>query len=180
LIVFSGLPASGKTTLASAIAAKLGFPLIDKDAYLEELFNLEGVGSREDRRNQSKRADALFREAALAAHQAVLASWWKHPRSSTDSGTSFEWLRHESAPLVEVHCSCRAVVAADRFLTRVRHPGHLDKERAQSELLAMFEQQQSFGPLFPQKAITVNTEQQVNLPALVLAIQAALQVGRDA
>lgn len=178
-VVVSGLPASGKTTLASVLAAKLPFPLLDKDAFLEVLFQLEGIGDTEWRRSLSHRADAQFREAAANAERAVLASWWRHPRSTADSGTPTDWLVEAPRALVEVHCSCRASIAAARFLARSRHPGHLDQQRSSDNLLALLEQQESLGPLFPEKAITVSTEVPVDVAALVGAVKSALRENHD-
>ena len=175
IVVISGFPASGKTTLASALASRLRFPLLDKDAFLEALFQLEGTGNAEWRRSLSSRADAQFREAVLLAKQSVATSWWKHPLSKEDSGTPIDWLSLESQALVEVHCSCRASVAAARFLARNLHPGHLDKLRSSEGLLAMLEQQEAFGPLFPSKAIVVNTEEPVELSALAVLVNSALE-----
>ncbi|WP_245771051.1 AAA family ATPase [Actinacidiphila guanduensis] len=43
-VVVSGLPASGKSTLARGLAGRLGLPLIEKDAILESLYNSLGIG----------------------------------------------------------------------------------------------------------------------------------------
>lgn len=179
-VVVSGLPASGKTTLAAALATKLHLPLFDKDSFLEELFRSEGTGNSEWRRSLSRRADMLFQEAASAEHAAVLASWWRHPESKADTGTPTDWLGPASHTLVEVHCVCRASVAAARLLARTRHPGHLDSQWASDNLLAQLEQQQSLGPLFPARAITVDTERPVELQPLVQAVRNALRQERDA
>ena len=37
-VIVSGLPASGKSTIAVGLAEDLRLPLMDKDAYLEALF----------------------------------------------------------------------------------------------------------------------------------------------
>jgi adenylate kinase family enzyme len=38
-VIVTGLPASGKTTLAIALSSELGFEHLDKDAFLEALFD---------------------------------------------------------------------------------------------------------------------------------------------
>ncbi len=40
----SGLPASGKSRLGAAIAPLLGLALLDKDDFLETLFERDGTG----------------------------------------------------------------------------------------------------------------------------------------
>ena len=44
-VVVSGLPASGKTTLARRLASVLELPLIDKDDILDRLFAERGIGN---------------------------------------------------------------------------------------------------------------------------------------
>ena len=43
-IVVSGLPGSGKTTVARTLASLLDLPVFDKDEILEQLFDTKGVG----------------------------------------------------------------------------------------------------------------------------------------
>ena len=178
--VVSGIPASGKTTLAAALATKLRLPHFDKDSFLEDLFRSEGTGNCEWRRSLSMRADMLFQAAAAAEHAAVLSSWWWHPQSKVNTGTPTDWLGPASRILVEVHCVCGASVAAARFLARTRHHGHLDSRWSWGSLLAQLEQQRSLGPLFPEKAIMVDTERPIQLQPLVQAVSNALSQNRDA
>jgi shikimate kinase len=86
-VVITGLPGSGKSTLGVLLASALGLPLIDKDAFLEQLFELDHASSRHE---LSRRADELFRTAAESATGAVLVSWWRHPHSLALSGTPAE------------------------------------------------------------------------------------------
>jgi len=44
-VVVSGLPGSGKTTVAQALAPLLKLPLFDKDAILEQLFETKGTAA---------------------------------------------------------------------------------------------------------------------------------------
>jgi dephospho-CoA kinase len=44
VVVVTGIPASGKTTLATARSAQLGWPLISKDVVKESLFEALGTG----------------------------------------------------------------------------------------------------------------------------------------
>lgn len=173
-VAVTGLPASGKSTLAAALADALKFSLLDKDAFLEALFEIYGIGDALHRRALSMRADDQFREAALAADCAVVCSWWRHPRSAMDSGTPTSWLLAPGRQLVEVHCRCSARVSANRFAARVRHPGHLDESRSVGAVLQMSRDQEQFGPLFPDRAVVVDTERPVDVTSLVTAIQSAL------
>lgn len=169
-IVVSGLPATGKTTVAAALARLMGLPSFDKDAFLEELFPVEGTVTPAVRRELSKQADARFQAAAAAQDAAVLSSWWKHPSSEVDSGTPTAWLTAPPGVTAEVYCLCSVSVAAERFLRRRRHPGHLDGRWSRASLLAMLEEQLRLGPLFRAKAIVVNTERDVDLQELVRRI----------
>lgn len=67
LIVITGPPASGKTTLARALAPELGLPLLSKDDFKERLFEPPppGLDARAWSRRLSDLAwDELFAEAA--------------------------------------------------------------------------------------------------------------------
>ena len=46
-VVISGLPGSGKTTLARRLAPALALSLIDKDDILDRLFEAKGIGDTE-------------------------------------------------------------------------------------------------------------------------------------
>ena len=176
-VAVSGLPASGKTTLGRALASALALPFIDKDAILEALFEREGMGDTAWRQRLSQAADAAFAQQAEASGGAVLASWWRHPLSNLATGTPTDWLRRLPAGLVEVHCQCSAVSAADRFMARVRHPGHLDGRWSRGDLLARFEQQAAFGALGVAPVVRVDTD---GPPAGGVAEQAVRTLGASA
>ena len=176
-VVVSGVPASGKTTVAAVLAKRLALPNFDKDAFLEALFLIEGVGTLDWRRELSRRADAQFQAQASSQGAAVLSSWWKHPASEADSGTPIGWLGASQIVAAEVYCKCSPSIAAERFLQRKRHPGHLDGRWPRESLVAMLEQQARLGPLFPTKAIVINTEHEVDFQDVVCRIKGCSSVG---
>lgn len=173
-VVVSGLPASGKSTLARSLAHQLGLPLFDKDDFLEAHFLATEIGAEAVRRNLSRRADAEFQHAAMLSTGAVLTSWWRHPKSLSDTGTPVAWLNSLPGAVAEVHCQCTAATAVARFVARSRHPGHLDARRAGAELLATFEQQELLGPLGLQPCVIVNTEGDVQADEIGSALLRAL------
>lgn len=165
--VVTGLPASGKTTVGSAIASQLQLPLIDKDAILEAMFDAIGTGDATWRAKLSRSADLVMQRIAQASSGAVLVSWWRHPRSATDSGTSTEWLRSLPGEVVEVHCRCAPEVAVDRFFARRRHPGHLDEQKSRVQEIQAFTTCSVLGAIGAGRLIDVCTERPVDIHSLV-------------
>ncbi|HXD29650.1 MAG TPA: AAA family ATPase [Pyrinomonadaceae bacterium] len=173
-IIISGIPASGKSTIGRAVAAALGLAMLDKDDLLEAMFNSQGIGDAEWRARLSRAADEVLREKALGSHGAVITSWWRHPSSQVDSGTPVEWLSSLPGIAIELHCVCSPQVAAERFLSRQRHEGHLDHLKTHAEVLTNFQQQATLGPLGVAPLVEVNTERTVEMSALLAEIQFAL------
>lgn len=174
-VIVSGLPASGKSTVARAVAHELGLPVLDKDDILESFFEQFGIGDAQWRRRLSRAADQDFRQQAEQAEGAVLSSWWKHPLSPVDSGTPTEWLALLPGLRVEVHCNCSPSIAARRFIARKRHPGHLDDRWSYTELLASFSEQMLLGPLCIGHVVEVQTEIGFDLGALTRDIAQAFE-----
>ena len=106
LVVLTGLPASGKSTIGRVLAEHLGAPFFDKDAFLEALFETQGSGDVECRQRLSRKADVDFQEAVRSEPLAVAASWWRHPRATSVSGTEAWWLQDWVTRTVEVPCAC--------------------------------------------------------------------------
>jgi hypothetical protein len=123
--IVSGLPASGKSTVARQLATSLSLPLIDKDELLELIFERRGVGDAGWRKQLSSAADQEFQDRAQRSNGAILVSWWRHPLSLSESGTPTGWLAALGGVQVELYCRCDPAIAAQRFAARRRHPGHL-------------------------------------------------------
>jgi cytidylate kinase len=170
-VVITGLPGSGKSTLGAPLAAALKLPLIDKDAFLEQLFELEHAASRHE---LSRRADELFRRAAELAGGAVLVSWWRHPHSLALSGTPTDWLVALPGAAVEVHCTCSPAIATSRFLSRTRHPRHEDERHSHEKLSTQLSAQAQLGPLGVAPLIRVNAEEPFAIPAILRDIEDVL------
>jgi gluconate kinase len=175
-ITVSGLPASGKSTLARVLAKELVLPLLDKDDFLESMFEGRTVGDLDTRGKLSRAADRELRNRAEQSNGAIITSWWKHPRSPADSGTPTEWLTSLPGLVVEVYCECSPVIAARRFVGRQRHPGHLDCRWSYPELLADFTEHASRGPLGVGRLVIAPTDREIEFNALTRAIEQAWEI----
>lgn len=127
LVVVSGLPASGKSTVGAVLSERLSMPLIDKDTILEALFDTLGSPDRDERTRLSRASDEVLYRLAESSQRSILVNWWNH-----DSAP--QRLRDIASSLVEVHCDCPVEVAAARFQERRRHPGHHDGSLSAEEI----------------------------------------------
>lgn len=173
-VVISGLPASGKSTVAQYLARELQIPLLDKDAILEGLFEAKGVGDMEWRRALSRESDAILQAEAIASGGAVLVSHWHMPGMAANSGTPTGWLVQLSNNLVNIHCSCPCDLAARRFVRRERHPGHLDRQRSPDEVLDSIQAIAGSGHLRIARRIEVDTSRTPRLERLLHSVRLAL------
>ena len=170
-IVVSGLPASGKTTVARELATRLHFDFLDKDDFLEALYERYGVFSWEHRKRLSRESDVSFRNNAAKAGSAVLVSHWRPLGSDGDSGTPVEWLEDEYDLIVEVYCQCTPELAFARFTNRTRHPGHYDKHRNLEDLKMRMSSWAARFPLRLGSLVCVRSDEEVDPDALCKTVQ---------
>ena len=131
LIVVTGAPASGKSTIARELAKRLGVPLLAKDAFKETLY--ETIGSGEEVEDTSEHAGLalLYRLAAMQLEAGVSVLTESNFDTRTDLGPLRRLQREHRARLVQVHCHRAKEKLLDRFVERLeegkRHPGHGDE-----------------------------------------------------
>jgi cytidylate kinase len=166
-VVVSGLPGSGKTTLARKLAPALGLSLIDKDDILEGLFEALGIGDADWRQRLSRASDEIFERLARSSSGAVLTSFWRHPEISRQCGTPAHWIVSASSRIVEVYCACEPEIAAARFVNRQRHPGHLDGAKRAEDVVANFRTLAAAGPLGIGKFLRVDSTNEIDLDMIV-------------
>jgi len=169
-IVVTGLPASGKTTVARKLARQLDYPLLDKDDFLEVQYEKQFPQTRDERRQLSKISDMLFQQSALNLDTAVLVSHWRPSCGPQNTGTPTDWLQDVFGQVVEVHCQCSPETATIRFLARTRHPGHRDQDRDPADLAASLVQLSNGYPLGLGPVLTINTEVEIELLSLAKRI----------
>jgi predicted kinase len=132
LFVVSGLPASGKTTMACWLADELQVPLVGRDDIKERLFDSLGWSDRAwSKRLGAASWDLLywFIEMQLAAGQSCMAE--SNFGAPGDADRLRELVARYNVNVIEVHCYAAGNVLVERYLGRVRsgqrHPGHVDE-----------------------------------------------------
>ncbi|MFI4935565.1 MAG: AAA family ATPase [Caulobacterales bacterium] len=173
LVLMSGFPGSGKSTLGAALAEGLGFALISKDAMLMTLYAAfefpPGDAAASSRTGAA--AWAVFWQQARLTPRAVLDTnmqWANQPQR--------EALRALEGAVVEVYCDCPPEVAQQRYADRAT-VGHAAQRytRLDEERLALYDRPVGIGEL-----VRVDTNGPVDIGRLVADLGARLGVGRAA
>lgn len=135
LVVVTGMPSSGKTTVADGLARRLQLPLIAKDEIKESLYETIGAEDIDASARIGRAAYALIFDLARGtldrgASVIVEANFFR------DQEAEFASLPQHR--LVQLHCHAPLDVLVERYSRRSRHAGHHDGAKIK-ELPARFE-----------------------------------------
>ena len=170
LVVVTGMPAAGKTTLAEPLARDLGLPLIARDRIKECLYEALGVGDAEWSGRLGRAAFALLFDCARllmeSGHAAMVeANFFR--------GTEQEFSALPPHRVAQVHCAAPLDTLTARYRARPRHRGHHDAEKVR-ELPIRFESGVHEPLDLPGDLITVDTSHDVDLDAITDRIRRQL------
>jgi predicted kinase len=129
-VVVNGPPGSGKTTLAGALAVRLGLPVIAKDTIKEALMSVLDVPDIESSRRLGRASMAALLGTVGAAGTSVVLD--ANFRRSLAAGE----LRQLPGQVVEVFCLCPREQCIARYRAREgrRARGHFDAERDEEDI----------------------------------------------
>jgi predicted kinase len=153
-VLVGGWPASGKTTLARALAFELGVAYFSKDQVKEALMDALGPPSTvaESQRLGRAAVFAVLRAAQGCPAAIIDSTWFPYATGLVDA---------LGGPFVEIRCEVDIDVARERYKNRMRDPRHLDTERTEAELWA-----NPVPPLGVDSLIRVDTNEAVDVAAV--------------
>jgi len=135
LIIIHGLPATGKTTLGQAIADKLLYPFLSRDAFKERLFDSMNI-ENPDVAWSGRLGAASFEMTYLAIEQLLSA------RISCISETCWtpkfaepvfsKMITNYQPNIIQIFVKSDSNTRAERYKTRAktnRHQAHMDLDR---------------------------------------------------
>lgn len=132
IIIVTGRPASGKSTLAKWLAREMKVSLVSKDSIREVLFDRLGSRDREWAQVLGRASVDMmfyFAQAELAVGHSIIMDNSFHPPVSNPR---FQALKEQyDAESIQIVCDSDRETLFQRFKTRAesgnRHPGHSDE-----------------------------------------------------
>jgi predicted kinase len=174
IVLVSGPPASGKTTLARPLAQALGFALLTKDDIKESLYTaMQGTPGDVafSRRIGAAAMEVLW---ALAPHCPAVVLEANFRTTSGYERRKVTDLLAAGSHIVEVCCRLPREEASRRFAERARevrhHPAHSLAEMS-PERMAEYEQPFALSPV-----IEVDTTSAIDIGVLLTAVNGYLAV----
>ena len=133
IIIVTGRPAAGKSTIAKWLSQQLKLPLVSKDSIREELFDRLGWKDRKWAQELGKASvDMIFylARAELEVDRSIIMDNSFYPPVSNPR---FQALKEQySAESIQIVCDSDRETLFQRFRSRAdsgsRHPGHGDED----------------------------------------------------
>ena len=126
LVVVTGMPSSGKTTVAENLARRVHLPLIAKDDIKEKLYERLGAG---DSAWSGRLGDAAYGLIFALGSRALSAGAAVIVEANFFVGQADDFARLPPHRTLQIHCHAPLDVLLDRYASRERHPGHHDAEK---------------------------------------------------
>jgi predicted kinase len=127
VVVVTGIPASGKSTLATALSNQLVWPLISKDVIKEALLGALGTGDLEWSQRLGRAGHVVMYSLAAAIPKVILEAHFQRGIAETE-------LLALNRRIVQIYCRCPVDVAGERYRRRIddpnRHAGHLPEHQS--------------------------------------------------
>ena len=131
LILITGMPATGKTTLGVSLSAKYHLPFISKDALKDRMFDTLGSNDKEWSLKVSAAShrimDYIVDEEFNAGHSIILESNFK---PHIDSERFRRIQEKYECDIIQIVCWAEGEVIFKRFTDRIgtsaRHEGHVE------------------------------------------------------
>lgn len=129
VLIVTGPPASGKTTIGRGLAQRLGLPFLSKDLFKETLYDELGWSDEEWSRRLGiasmallfRSAEALLEAGRSVAVEAPFYPQWDTPRFR-------EMAQRFDCTFIQVVCTASGPTLVERYARRIRtgerHPGH--------------------------------------------------------
>ncbi len=180
LVIVTGPPGAGKTTLGRRLAERVRLPYISKDGFKETLFETLGWSDRDWSQRLGAASVALLyhvAEALLAAGQSLIveSNFW--PALANPRMLALQ--RAYGCDILQLYCTAAPDVLTQRYRARwqngERHPGHVEDTRLADFDAAL--RADAYAPLsVGGRMLTVDTTDfaAVDEQALVAAVRAAL------
>ena len=164
-VLVNGVPASGKSSVARALAEATGWPLLTLDTVKEALFAHLGTGDRGYNRLLGRASyQAIFALVAdFPDESTVIADAWFgfQPREVLDGHLS----RAGATAVMEIWCHAPPDVIGARYQARLgqRSPGHLGADYV-PELIALSARA---GPLGGFPCLNIDTTQTLDINTVI-------------
>jgi len=133
IIIITGRPAAGKSTLAKWLSTELKLPVVSKDSIREELFDRLGWKDRKWAQELGKASVDMmfyFARAELEVGHSIIMDNAFHPPISNSRFQSLK--EHYHAESIQIVCDSDRETLFERFKSRSdsgnRHPGHGDQD----------------------------------------------------